>query len=169
MTAVQVKGALPLGAGHKGGSVHGRAQPCPRTLPRNSQTHHYHVLWALNSGSQSLRTRRSPLSPCHVNAPSWLRLVQLVAPTHTVISHRGGTDSESSGTKWMVTWQVWSVAATLGMFALYLWFHPMFVAVYAEVWIILLLLSLVLWEYMSNCDFGGVSCQDDITTQRKWM
>lgn len=77
--------------------VHMRAQPCSCALLRKSQAHHYHILWALNSGSQSLRTPRSPLSPCHVNAPSWLRLVQLVAPTHTVISRRGGRTVRARG------------------------------------------------------------------------
>lgn len=58
---------------------------CPATVlhtREGSQAYHYHILWAL---SQSFR-HCTRLSVCHVNAPGWLRLVQLVAPTHTVIS-----------------------------------------------------------------------------------
>lgn len=97
--------------GVEGETVHVHAQPCSCALLRNSQAHHYHTLWALDSGSQSLRTPRSPLSPCHVNAPSWLRLVQLVAPTHTVISRRGGRTVRARGQRewWLGRSGVWLV------------------------------------------------------------
>lgn len=72
---------------------------CPDTFPHtqeDSRAHHYHILWALNSVSQSFR-HCTGLSVCHVNALGWLRLVCLVAPTHTVIGCKGDGQAVRGG------------------------------------------------------------------------